>query len=426
MIMTNNIKQPRHSGTRHLRGGKAALLAAAMLAMVSCAGSDTLSDGDTPAAPDNAAAGKAGVVEGAMASTIVFADGAGDNITSRSSIQYNRVENTMKATWETSDAIAVFPKSNTTSQIKFVLDSSKEQQESGTSIIGSFIPGDGGVSPIGASEDYISYSPYKAQTQQTGEFSYNAVPVSFEGQTQTANVKMNCYWQYLYGDASTKDAQYTKYKDSEKAAAAHLSDYNFMVSTATSTETKYVLFDYKRLSSIIRFYMYAPAAASEGVYYDSLVVVNNTKKFAIEATMDVANATLTAKRETNRMKLTFSPAIDMTNNSNSSLDTYDYWDQDYPDNGYIMAYMMIAPVDLTADATEKSTLYLIGHTETSGTKVKKYYKATLSKINFEAGKHHQWVVDSQPEQPITFTEVNVQTWLEDVYGNNGGSGTEGW
>ena len=59
---------------------------------------------------------------------------------------------------------------------------------------------------------------------------------------------------------------------------------------------------------------------------------------------------------------------------------------------------------------------------------RKVYKATLSKLKFEAGKHHQWSVANAPaDQPITFEEITIQEWKEGVnYTNTDGAGTGDW
>ena len=59
---------------------------------------------------------------------------------------------------------------------------------------------------------------------------------------------------------------------------------------------------------------------------------------------------------------------------------------------------------------------------------RKCYKATLSKMKFEAGKHHQWSVANAPEDaPITFQEITIQEWEEGTgFTNTDGVGTEDW
>ena len=59
---------------------------------------------------------------------------------------------------------------------------------------------------------------------------------------------------------------------------------------------------------------------------------------------------------------------------------------------------------------------------------RKCYKATLSKLKLEAGKHHQWSVASAPEdEPITFEEITIQQWADGPgFTNEDGIGTEDW
>jgi hypothetical protein len=192
------------------------------------------------------------------------------------------------------------------------------------------------------------------------------------------------------------------------------------------------------------------------------------------------------------MSLKFAPAIDMTNGSDNTKETYNYW---YAGTyGFIMAYMMMAPIDLTAEGVENSTLYMIARQPKYYTTAAEYnayygleeddkgylanddalnalkqaekmkvykdvsaynaakepdispsafdalpvdkklidpdrkvYKATLSKINFLAGKHYQWVPALNPDSPITFKEISIETWKTGTeFTNAEGTGTEDW
>ena len=191
------------------------------------------------------------------------------------------------------------------------------------------------------------------------------------------------------------------------------------------------------------------------------------------------------------ISLAFYPALDMTNSSDRStlekIKTSNYWYQRNTDYGYIMAYMMMPAIDFSVESLPNSTLYMLGRkpsyytweeykeaksstitedefnaldkvermkiyetideynaavnpdvdavkwaTMTNVDKMKgytkKYYKATLSKLKLEAGKHHQWSVANAPEDaPITFEEISIQEWKEGPGFNNGeGNGTGDW
>ena len=458
-----------------------ALALSLTFAFTSCSDDDIVSTTTTVNPLDQYA------VIGTMASVADYREGEGDkDPVAKSQFYYDRVGSTLYFTWLASDKIGIFPNDVEGDQFAFVLDSSVDLQTYGTGMTGVFEPADGGgVNPITVTQKYFSYFPYKA-----GDFHYNAVPVSYSGQTQTANEKM-----YLYFNRNTGDNA-DLFLESEKAAAAHTSAKDFMLSEATSTEAAHVHFNYEHMGAMARFYMYTPEIPEtyeDGLYIDSLQVVNNNRNFVIDATMDISTKTMTPVNSSRVMSLRFNPAIDMTNYgdlSDNTLPSYQYWRTTASGKkyGYIMAYMMLAPVDLTADGVEQSTLYLITRRPTyyanvtdyntaKGTSLdeddfnalkkharmkiyedvesynaaklttltagefsalspvdkmkdyeRKVYKATLSKINFEAGKHYQWnVTNATDDEPITFSEISIQEWENGTtFTNTDGTGTEDW
>ena len=437
-------------------------------------------------------------VTGTMVSNAEFEGGRGDDdqIRSKSQLYYDRISGgNLKFTWTVGDKIGIFPESDDDSQFAFVLDNSTPLTVQGNVVTGVFEPDDkGAVYPIEKTTTYYSYFPYKEQDPVNGNFTYRNVPINFRGQTQTANEQMDCYWQALYGKESEKEANSNAFLKSEQDAAAHLPTYDYMVSTVASTEAAHVHFMYSNLTSVVRFYIYSPEPAYPGLFVDSLQVVNNSREFTLDAEMDLTTKQLHPSATSRVMSLRFSPAIDMTNNSDNTKETYHYWDREYPENGYIMAYMMMAPIDLTAEGVENSTLYMIARQPkyyTTATEYNSYYglevgndgylannealkalkqaekmkvykdvsaynaakdpdisqsdfdalpvdkklidpdrkvyKATLSKINFLAGKHYQWVSALNSDSPITFEEISIETWKTGTeFTNADGTGTEDW
>ena len=438
-------------------------------------------------------------VTGTMVGIADFKAGEGDtDPVAKSQLYYDRVKNKLKFTWRTDDKIGIFPNIGG-EQFAFKLDSETPLIEQDSYVTGKFDPYDPlAAYPIEKTQKYFSYFPYK-----DGDFNYDAVPVSFGEpvQTQTANEQM--YWYNL-----NKTNPDSKFLASEKAAAAHTSAYDFMVSDATSTEDAHVHFDYKHLGAMVRFYMYCPGTPSNtygtpgfDMYIDSLQVVNDSKPFTVDATVNIEDKTLTPTRTSRVMTLRFNPAIDMTNYDtnpdNPILDktkedgSYYYWRKAGTTGniyGYIMAYMMIAPIDLTGEEVKKSTLYLVtrkasyyadveayntgnstsittdefnalkkeqrmkvyidydAYNKAEGKSLtpeqfaalrpyekmkdyerKIYAKNDMSKINFEAGKHYQWnVTDAGDDEPITFHEITIQEWKAATGWTNGGAGTEDW
>ena len=422
-----------------------------------------------------------GAVTGTIASSAEFNGGVGDAdlLLSKSRLYYDRLYNKLKFTWVEGDKIGIFAESNDKNQFPFVLVGDEgDLVATSTSVSGIFEPVDKeGAYPILITTKYYSYFPFREKDGETGDFTFNAIPVTYKNQTQTANEKMNYY--YL----NTEESR-ALFLESEKAAAAHLSTYDYMVSDAVSTEAAHVHFHYDHMGSIVRFFIQCPAPANPGLFVDSIQVVNNTANFTTDAVMNLNAKTLEPRTTSRVISLKFAPSIDMTNGTDNTKETYNYW---YAGTyGFVMAYMMMPPIDLTRDGVDNSILYLLarqpkyyanateynnyyGTTKTEEEfaalkqaekmkvykdvdaynevldpditakafaalpvdkklidPVSKYYKATMSKLNFEAGKHYQWVPAINPDQPITFEEITIQEWKEGVNYTNNGGGTGDW
>lgn len=442
-----------------------------------------------------------GAVTGTMANVAEFEEGAGeadadaDRISAKSQLYYDRVNNKLKFTWTKPEAgdvdydakvdhIGIFAEGNTNTQMDFKLDPESELTIQTTSVTGVFMPKDGGLTTITGGTKYYSYFPYTAETLETGEITYESVPMSYRGQVQKTNEQMGYYFSY----------DDDEFLESEKRAAAHLSNYAYLASDAVATSGNHVHFKYSHMGSIIRFYMTCPSLASENVFYDSLQVYNGNADFVLDARMNIMTKKLTPTKTSHVVSLGFHPAIDMTcNNKHATGTDYEkeisqYWRTNGA-KGYIMGYMMMAPINLH-DISGNTTLYLLGRqasyytyseyktakgnneiteetfnalpkiermkiyedgelesykTATGNSTLtqeqfialplsdrmkdyqRKFYKATLVPLNIEAGKHHQWVPELNSDEPITFEEITIQKWEEGTgYTNTGGVGTGEW
>lgn len=331
-------------------------------------------------------------------------------------LTFDYQEKIMKFTWhqgansKDGDLIGVFPtkidgvNSEETQQIEFGL-TQDPLVVSDHSVTGTFQSNDNSITTLEGNTLYLSYSPYISE-QGHDEFFYTNVPVTYLNQKQASNVDMDAYFK------KTDPAEMTKYKDSETAASAHLTEYDYLASAATTRVTGGAHFVYTRLGSVVRFYLKVPS----GIIYDSLQVVNTKAKFMTKGTMNVKTQTLNAddSRHVVTLKLGetgLESSLSTTNGTN-----------------YIVAYMMFAPINLNTSEIPNCSLYLCGHDPNDGD-AKKYYKAVnLTKINIAQNKVQQWAPTIGSDEPITFNAISVEEWKEGTTFSNGddGKGTEGW
>lgn len=404
-------------------------------------------------------------VTGTITNVAEFEEGEGNQggIRSKAQDYYDRVAGKLKFTWIKPDIdysvnpaeykakvdhIGIFAAENPNVQLDFMLNPDKDLIIKETTTTGMFISADGSVNPINGGKTYYSYYPYTE-----GVFNATNVPISFRGQVQTANEQMGYYFSHNDDD----------FLVSEKEAANHIGKYDYMVSDGTAAAENEVKFYFTHVGSIVRFYMICPSEASDKVFYDSLQVYHSEANFTLDATMNLAEKTLTPNKTSHVMSLAFNPAIDMTCNDKHTTGTeYQkkiswYWTEDGK-TGCIMAYMMVAPINLKNYLEEAPTLYLIGRKALSfyedfedynaahdpditeeqfnallpSEKIKTYerkvYKAELSKLNLQAGKHHQWVPkNAEVDDPIKFQEISIETWKTGTeFTNTDGDGTEDW
>lgn len=356
----------------------------------------------------------------------------GETESSRSSLSYDYNQKKMIFDWE-SDDVGVFA---TATGVSPDIPSNKAQQrftqedsnENATNLYRRFI-GPDAVEVLHGGSTYIACKPYFQDVDK----GYSAIPVTYAGQSQKASVDVSLYPFNGKLNAMTAEqkSQYMSetlphYHESEALASAHLGDYDYTATNPTTAGVDgHIVFYMNRLGSVVRFYIRVPAP----VVYDSLQLVNKDVKFTINANLNLGNIsnpfvpTLQKNvislnlKEKKGAEVEPSQGIDFSNTS----DEKKYWNG----TGYLIAYMMLAPIDLSGVGTENCTLYLCGHE--GGTP--KYYKSTLStKPNLTPNIFYQWSPTSNPDEPITFEAIEIEKWKEEVAPllNGGGKGTGTW
>ena len=325
--------------------------------------------------------------------------GNSEGSVTRSALVYDYGSGKMHFTWKTDDQLGVFPMNSNheVQQIQFDIFSGV-----GTPA-GSFDSHDSGIRAISKGMNYIAFRPY------TTEEDYFKLNVFYDSQKATAFPKM----KYCPSFNKNSYADVDKYNASEKAASAHLSDADYMASDPVEAEEDgHCAFQFKRVGAVVRFYLKSP----EAVKYEGLQLLVKGKKFVHTGMLNAETKIITPVTSGNQLNLTFSPALDMTNTNS------EYY---YKGSGYIVSYMMIAPIDLS-DA-EAVYLYLKGKKNNTTC----YYKAkgSLAKPNLKANDFYQWTsADNTDDGAIIFDEISVQDWERDVTYSNGeeGTGTSIW
>lgn len=346
--------------------------------------------------------------------------GLGDEFISRASLTYDDDNDIMAFKWG-DDCIGVFPYVNASnsSQQKFSQlenDPRNTNPDPSDPLLRYFETEDKKVVVVPNSQ-YVAYMPYDA----THSVNYTNIPVSYTGQRQIAPVDFSNYWNNKNDEA---------YKTSQQDASAHLSQYDYLCSSiATSDDNGSIHFDLKRMGAIVRFWIRIDP--KNNYVYDELQLVNNSKEFTTEATMDAEAQTLTptatGKSHVMTLKLGAENAgwdmsIQTNNGTKSTTPFYDYYNGTY--TGYIMAYMMLAPINLQGDDVEHCELYLIAH-EKANPENKHYFKATgLSKPNLQPNSFYKWTII--PAEPIEFSNITVEEWREGTTFDNNGAGTGTW
>lgn len=323
------------------------------------------------------------------------------NMVTRTALTYNCLDKRIHFTWESGDKVGVFALNDDPSRRQQVLfDITKG---AGT-LSAVFVSADESVQTIEKDKQYIAFRPYSKEDD------YSNLYVKYEGQTAKAFPKMK-YYPFSSGNSNQN---VDKYNESEKAASAHLAAADYMASLPTTAlRDGFCTFQCKRLGVVVRFYLKSP----RNVIYEGIQLVAKGKKFTLTGMLEADKRRITPLTTSNAINLTFSPTLDLTDTSS------EYY---HNGTGYIISYMMIAPIDLS-DA-EDISIYLKGHDKNSNTV---YFKSTgeLQKPNLTANMFYQWTSGENFGDPaIVFDHITAQDWERDVIYSNGdeGSGTENW
>lgn len=301
-----------------------------------------------------------------------------------------------------------------------------EESLTGTASVGVFDADDEHIMSYPAHE-YVAVSPLIMK-----DLDYRDIPVTYMGQIQSQSSKMGLYAkgknQAPYSSLTTTEEERNialeDYVLSEKEATKHLAAYDYLVDKRAANGVAHMHFDMKRMGAVVRFYLVAPAHE----VFDSLQLYNQYKLFTLKGTMDASSEeykiTPTVTSHCMSLKLGEN-GFDYTDCRDDAP-----YDEYYYSNSYkqlIIAYMMVAPVDLTdSDSNKKSVLYLHGHNKS--TSERHVYKVALSQKNLQRDILYQWSARVGTDEPIVLTPITIQEWENGTGFTNGdgGKGTEGW
>jgi len=272
---------------------------------------------------------------------------------SKASLYYNYATGGVKFTWKELDEVGVYPVKHLVEGMQQTYEPEKSTlgkwiiysvKNTDNTSVGVFDPDDEHISGH-PQESYIAVYPYIDD-----DVDYRDIPITYEGQKQNVSSKINLYLKRNIGD------NLNDYIQSEKDACAHLSKFDYLVDTEreASEMGNKIRFNMSRLGAEIRFFMKVP----EKIVFDSLQLYNPTKKFVHTTTLNGATGEYAAI-PTKESHVTSLQLGDFGFDYYKSVTGDDYYYN--PTIGWVMtAYMMIAPIDLSAEETENSMLYLIG------------------------------------------------------------------
>lgn len=221
--------------------------------------------------------------------------------------------------WLSSDMVCVYTPSGT--RVKFFMKSISADCHNAT------LTGYGWG--LTSDTQYYGYAPYNSD-YHSNQLPMTALPISYDGQSQQSNDN-----------------------------TAHLAAYDYMTTQAVSTSTA-CHFNYNHLSSIIR--VECPMKTTES--FASLTFSTSSDKFITNATMNVTNNQLTPTEQANEISLALNGVT-------------------VEEGGTLVAYLMVAPTDLSSELVELTL------TTTDG----KTAKQTFTAPNIKAGKCYPVTMD---------------------------------
>lgn len=345
---------------------------------------------------------------------------------SRSSIYYDKYSGSaMEFVWGEHESLGVFAYANQEhpQQMKYnIVDSSNS-----SSLLRYIEPDKNGYNALTENTLYVAYFPYKQENED-----YTKIPIDYRGQVQTGHVDMSVYFK------TTDPAAYAPYLESEKEASKHLGKYDYLCTAPQmTTYKKGINFQLSRVGSIARFYIMYPAAC----VYDSLQMVNPKLDFVVSATMDAsstADKALTPVQTSHVMSLELrNPEYDPETNPdvergfdvsmNGAVPAVSTFYNPNNNQPYLIAYLMMAPINFAKDGAPQTNLFLFGHDKGNPDAVR-LFKATLtSQPDLKNNVMFKWTL--RPEDaPIEFVETTIEDWKEATGFDNGdaGNGTGGW
>lgn len=272
--------------------------------------------------------------------------------------------------------------------------------------------------------DRTSYFPYNSSFDPGNDIKYTALPFSFKDQVQQGYVNLTAYYN---GDASGNKGNNSQvYIESETKACEHLNKCNFLISPESKYANGHIRFSAHPVGAVARFYLLAPKetlklkslrlVASEPVFYEEGTVDLSSQPYNSGATdknegLKLVSASYTEDSQRQMhpkgepsasVELKFAEGVSTTYNATTS-----------PYGHYMIAYLMMYPVDLT----KVSELYVYLEAEDAAGNKKNFRTSNLEKKNMYSGNYYQWMYKAlDDEHPIELT-ATVIPW-QDIAGGN--------